>query len=598
MEFVTGGYIAAFRATLLLLAVWAAAARFGGLLLSWFPEDAALSREEKALFSAGLGICAISFAVFAAGLAGKLYSTWMWGLLAAFFILPFLRKKNAFSFPALVFPGPVWQKAAFVCMAFVAALAWIQATLPPIATDALSYHLYHPKLFALHHKLYYVPFSRESLWPYLTEMLYTLSLLIEGTTLTQLFQWSFYLLTGWGVFLLARRAADEKTAWLSALIFLSIPAAFAQSGVPYVDLSFAFFILLAVYPLILYGASPGGALVLLSGLLTGAACATKYLGLCAGLVLFIFWAIETRLNAKLLFYFLLGCALTGAAWYVRSWIVLGNPTYPFFGKYFGGHGYEFDVAANVGRETGFYGFAKLLWNMTFYPASFGGQMLGPFFLMLLPLLIFSTKKMSRAAVWLILFPIFYTCLLYRQSQHLRFYLSAAPFLSVGAGYAAQSFLQKKDILSRILAGVLAFLFALHLGIFVYRVRDALPVLTGKVSAHQYLLGHQRSFRAFDFVKTNMRPGDRIFNGAEVCYFYSPDPDLPIYEIPFRLWLATKRMSLSDYLKKENFRFILYGDGAPSELAHFIRETGYQEILSYDFYEKPALFHYQVYETKA
>ena len=481
-------------------------------------------------------------------------------------------------------------------MIAVLALSWIQALAPPIHIDALSYHLEIPKQFIWKHRINMVPFTRESLWPFQTEMLFTLGLLIEGTTLAQLFHWFFYPLTVSAVYLLGQRMVGEKTAAFSALIFMATPAVFAQSGHSYVDLSFAFYTLTALFPLLIYLETNDSRLAFLSGLCAGAAAGTKMLGLGSAAILCVLWAFSSRSGKQALRY-TTGVLLTGSIWYFKSWIESGNPVYPFFSAVFGS-GYQVAMDANVGMEGGLVGFAKLLWNMTMYPRSFGGEMLGVLFCMFVPLLIFRVACMTRRAAYLLVFVIAYTYFLYTQSQHLRFYLSVAPFLSIGAAYSLQTLMRETAHVRRTVIILFMIILLIYGGIFVYRVRNLWSVVAGKTSPVAYLEHSERSFKAFRYIKDHVRDGESLLVWGEVRLFYCPIKTTTFDCGPLRDDLKKQGVSFDKFLDKRKFNYMLIqtyqGRPADETLLRYIENNSYLPVCTYESYEKPVYSTHTVY----
>ncbi|MGH7197515.1 MAG: ArnT family glycosyltransferase, partial [Candidatus Omnitrophota bacterium] len=477
MEFVSAGPLPSLWATILLFVLLVLCGRAGGAFLYRLGYGGdGLTSEEKALFSLGTGITALSLGVFFIGLLGFLNKPALLVLLALFLLVAFKSGERNVFVPSRLFSGIFGGPRLFVGLAVsILFLSWLQALAPPIGTDALSYHLYHPRQFVLEGRIHAVPFTRESLWPYLTEMLFTLGLVLQGTVLAQLFHWAFYGLCAGAVYAFTRRFNDERTAQFAGLIFLVTPVAFAQSGHPYVDLSFAFFVFLSVYPLFLRDKLGEPKAALLSGMLCGAALSTKYLALGAAALLCGFWVLTARERARAFFCFLAACGAVAGAWYLRSWIVIGNPVYPFFPKIFGGHGFELNMMEGVGKGGGPPAFLAMGWNMTMHPYAFGGEMIGPLFLLFVPYLLFEIRRARPSMRTLAVFTLLYTLFLFTQSQHMRFYLSVATFLSVGAGVALQRMLESGKLLRRSVLLVLAAVLLVHSAIFTYRLRTVLGV---------------------------------------------------------------------------------------------------------------------------
>src|SRR3989338_7836769 len=94
---------------------------------------------------------------------------------------------------------------------------------PEIGNDALAYHLYHPKIFIQDHSIGYIPFTRESLWPYLTQMLFTLGLLFKSVTLAKMFNFLYGILAVLAVYSFVRFFFSRKEALLASALFYSAP---------------------------------------------------------------------------------------------------------------------------------------------------------------------------------------------------------------------------------------------------------------------------------------------------------------------------------------------------------------------------------------
>ncbi|MBI3316164.1 MAG: glycosyltransferase family 39 protein, partial [Candidatus Omnitrophica bacterium] len=330
-----------------------------------------LSAGEGTLFSLALGLAALSLFMLGLGLLGLVTKLHALALLGFFLVLPWwLEKGKRFSFS--------WASGAsipFLLMLFAFFLSWLNTTLPPIGNDALAYHLADPKDFILHGRVHPIPLSRESLWPYQTEMLFMLGLLLQGTSLAQALHWVFYPLTAFSIYAFGARFLGRREAVFGALVFVFTPVVFALSGEAYVDLGLTFFIFLSFYAFLLKDTLGELKASLVSGLFCGAALATKYSGLNAAVILTVFWLWRKPVSLKSALYFILSALAVSGVWYLRSYWILGNPVYPFFSNFFGGRGFEFGIQSSLGTGNGVDSFLLLLWDMTFYPKLFGGDVL-------------------------------------------------------------------------------------------------------------------------------------------------------------------------------------------------------------------------------
>lgn len=603
VEFVTSGPAHALSAILLLSLVLWTSCRTGRVALQvlGYP-DGTFTRLEERLFSLGLGMLILSALVFLLGVSGALTRPAVTLVLVILLAITQVRLNRCGTeeWGCRDVLGYLKNNPLFsILTVSVFFLALIQALAPPIGNDALAYHLYHAKEFVLRHRIQYLPYSRESLWPYFTETFFMIGLLLEGTIFPQLFHWAFYILTAALVYSFGRRFYDEKLARAAFLIFIFTPVAFAQAGHAYVDLSLAFFVFAALYAFLLYDVYRDDKIFVLAGAFAGGAAAVKYLGLGACLILGILIAAKTRFRLKALACFALAAFLAAGFWYVHSWAAIGNPVYPFFPKFFGGNGFEFDIGAGVGMGKNLIAFLKLGWNMTMHPLSFGGEMIGPLFLMFTPLAFLGIKKARPAALFFTVFTVFYTYFLFTQSQHLRFYLSVAPMLSIAAAAGLRNVSSFGVWHRRAALAALAAVLCLHGMIFVYRTRYLWPVVAGKISAEKYLLKYERSYEGYRFFRDHLKGGERYFVANEVRYFYNQAGERMAYDsLPLRADLKKKNISLEQFLEGSKFEYLWIEADAGGDIALFLKNHAYRKVFSYDFKEKPRTFHNEIYQLDA
>ena len=588
MMFLTSGWLSMLYGTFLLALLLFFSCRSG----RWLLQLAGFScfwdgLDEECLVATGLGLTVLSLGTLALGVCGGLSRIPALVWLAVFAIPVFLVKPVG---ERVVTGPPAW--VWYLCV-LVILLSWIQTLAPPTGQDALAYHLENAKQWVLRHRVAYLPDTRESLWPSQTEMLYALGLLIQGTPLAQLFHWAFYLLTSCGVFCLARRLGGVAVASAAAIIFLMTPAAFAQSGQAYIDLALAFFTLLAVYPLLMSGDGKSARLAALSGFFAGAACGTKYLGLGCALVLFVLWVLRSKFERKVILSFVVAVLAIGGIWYFRSWRTLGNPFYPFFSKWFGGNGFDFPVAENVGLGHGPLHFIFFLWNMTLHPVPFGGQLLGPLYLMLLPFLLLLLPKINPRGLFLGAFIFFYLLFLFVQSQQTRFFLSAAPLLAVTVALGLSEALQKNGFLKKTAWFCLVMIGTAHFGIYFMRVHKVWPVVIQKELAEVYLEREDRSFRIYRYLNEHQKPGETFFNAGDARFFYGP-PGAEFDSVPLRRRLSRNGKDIFQFISERNFNYVLVAQDTETGLERYLASHSYRDVLSYEAEEKPAVYRYTLY----
>ena len=237
-------------------------------------------------------------------------------------------------------------------------------------------------------------------------------------------------------------------------------------------------------------------------------------------------------------------------------------------------------------------FLFLPWNMTMYPQNFGGEIMGPLFLLFLPpFLVQTVRKPSKPLLGLALFTLLYGGFLFAQSQYTRFFLSVIPAMSVAAGVVLEQCLKSSSLFRRITMAAVVSVFLVHTGIFVYRVRDCWSVAVGKTSAEDYLLTHERSFPGNDYLKKHMRDEERLLYSAEVRYFYNENKNVIWDCYPLRRVLDEKHRTLTQFLSDKRLDYVWLGekDNSNAELWDFVRDRGYKLAYHYEFTEKSATY---------
>ena len=141
----------------------------------------------------------------------------------------------------------------------------------------------------------------------------------------------------------SRRLHGSTAAIFSVYALLTTPIFFVHLAIGYIDIVLTFYVTLALY--FLQKAYDKGemAYAILSGFISGLAAWTKYQGLFVPFIILAFWLL-TRIGGKshdanigsLSLKALLIFIITASPWYLRNWILLGNPVYPNMSTIFGG----------------------------------------------------------------------------------------------------------------------------------------------------------------------------------------------------------------------------------------------------------------------
>ncbi len=499
---------------------------------------------EACVFGAALGFGALSYSVLAVGLAGALTAPFLIGLLVMLALVSFPSMRVIL--PSLV--SAVGSRRAvklratdalmLLGVSILGALALIGALSPPGTTDwdGLAYHLAVPKLYLAAHRIFYVPFTSHSNFPFLTEMLYTLGLAFHGPALAKLFHYAMYLVTAGGIFALCRRHVNPTAGSIGALLFMSVPLVIWEAGAAYADITTAMYLLLAAYAVLNWEESGGRGWLAVAGIMSGFALGTKMLALVpiGALCLWVLWLSRSKGGLRSAMLVGLTAAVVGAPWYIKTYLYTGNPVYPFFSNIFGGRNWSpadaelyraAQQAMGMGRSA--LDFIGIPWNVTmnggaFYDAPVMYGLLGPAFLGLIGAQILVGGS-NRAVQRLAFVSSVFVCAWFFLMQNARYMITVLPFLSIIAGAGAATAFGSWKIGRIVVAGFVVMCVGLGIVAGNSLVIGSARAAVGLESADSYL---SRSFGPYDahsFIN-NATPNDaRVLLFDEPRGFYLDRP---------------------------------------------------------------------------
>ncbi len=456
---------------------------------------------EDFVFSTGLGLGIIGYLVYILGSAGFLFLNYTVAILSICAILafdPFLkfvRRINYGNIAKSIVDLSGFEKFLILIITAISVTCFFGAKAPEIGNDALAYHLYHPKIFIQNHQIGYIPFTRESLWPYFTEMLFTLGLIFKSVSLAKMFHFAFGILSMLAVYSFVRRFFSKKEALLASALFYSAPGIFMQSVYAYVDLSLCFYSFAAFYALMLWAEqNEEKGLLMLSGIFTGLALSVKILGgitlitLCGILMLIFIFEKRKQLSFfKCFCIFLISTFIVSFVWYIRSYIVLHNPVYPFLGSIFkSGRHHELPM----GVQKDIIGFLRLPWDIVMNIEYFGGEQIGVIFLAFLPCIFFVPLR-HRVIKYFFSFLLIYTVVWFCVIQNIRYMFTnftiIFSLISIGFYYLIEKY--NNHILRLLLCLCISF----NVSLCFYYNRDAIKLAFGGIKEEAYLSKKERTY---------------------------------------------------------------------------------------------------------
>jgi hypothetical protein len=316
-------------------ATWLTAADAGTALLNRAAPD--LRRSVRLALGSIIGYAAVGSAIALLAAIHAAYASVVMGLIATAIIIRarvHVRRLRALPGTASIAISR-WREADFWTRAFVAiaglslTTAAIAAALPAVWWDPIAYHL--PLMYAAlsHGTLSFDPYVAQSAFPWLAESASLPAYALAGSAGGAL------CMLGCGIALasVAALTANELQAGSGACCFALITGSalwlwIAPSS--YIDVPVAMWAVAALCaPALLPVRLPAASVGAICGALAGASASAKYLGLVLApfslCMLLLPHGDRIRRAAGYALVFL----AVAAPWYIRTWVLTGDPLYPF-----------------------------------------------------------------------------------------------------------------------------------------------------------------------------------------------------------------------------------------------------------------------------
>lgn len=314
----------------------------GRLLLRRFDET--LARLEQGALAALLGLGIVGFVVLGIGLLGLFPPAWlawlvMGGLLAVLRgpARDWLRCVRQ-SLREIFSPEPGrfnwWLRNGVVVLL---GLALLSALAPPVAWDALTYHLGGPKLYLQSERIISYPQNHFLGFPQGVQMLYLWLMILARPQAAALLHWCFGVLALLLVLGLAERAGRPAAGLIAAAALLASESLWGEFSWPYNDLALMAYALAALTVIGIWdqvGERRRVGWLILAGVFTGLALGTKYTaaGVAVGLGVLVLWLSRRdgflRLAGAGGMVSVVALAVL-APWLIKNALLDGNPLSPF-----------------------------------------------------------------------------------------------------------------------------------------------------------------------------------------------------------------------------------------------------------------------------
>ena len=335
-------------APLFAAAVFSVAIALGDRLLRLFRVPVtSVTKIERSLFAASIGLGALQFLIFALGMAHAFRPRALFACFAAlaavvswdvrYVLRGALRALRGFRLSGL---SPLaWVTLSFVALGLLLRLP--TAMSPPTDFDGVWYHLGAPRRWLDTGYLGYLPTLNMTLWPMGTEMLYALGL-VWADCVPRLLHFGLGLLLLLAVFSYGRRLASPWLGLLgAAIVLIRIP----NLADAYIDCSVSFHFICALLAFALWQRTRRNDWLFVSALSAGIAASCKLTAAPLGVALTLAVAYEELSSGPRRAFGTPWVAIRKAGWVallalaplvpflVRAGVLTGNPFYPFMSQW-------------------------------------------------------------------------------------------------------------------------------------------------------------------------------------------------------------------------------------------------------------------------
>lgn len=386
----------------LTMAALAASACGWGLGVTLLLKVSWQDRLEQLCVSTGLGTLLLAFSMFALSLAGHLQRPLLVVLIAGGVVVLALRLRSVV--PRGESSPRAWPARLLVFALGACAIANFVGALAPISfIDAMLYHVYEAREFLRAGRLIELRHTWQSYQPISVEMLYTLGLGLLDDRMPPLIDWGLGVLALFSALLLGRRIAGPLGGLIGAATFYCTAMVAWESTSCFVELGIAVGATLATFALLRWNETEERPWLIVAGLMAGFAATCKLtaaqLPVYLTLVLLHLSVVRRRslrrsLAAAAIF---AGISLSLVApWYLRSYLLTGNPIYPFLPSVFGAN----PTAHEIQQILAFYGSGKTPLDLLLAPwhlvsrgsLSENGQFLNPLPFLFAPIILWRARK--------------------------------------------------------------------------------------------------------------------------------------------------------------------------------------------------------------
>ncbi|MFP6584360.1 MAG: glycosyltransferase family 39 protein [Candidatus Hydrogenedentota bacterium] len=390
-----------------------------------------------------------------------------------------------------------------------------------------------------------------SVYPQALHSLFTLMFFVSGEGAVTLLCWCFGALACGAIFSPGQRLENRVAGLLAAAFLATSPISISQVGTVAIDMPFAGIVLGVLLCVVCWQDEKKLQWLLVASILAGFGCGVRHPGYLVVVLsaIGIAWS-ERGVRSALMFSEI--AAVSALPWFLRSYLLVGNPVYPMFESMFPQEVFAAHQRTDWGaHETvesaslfGFFGFS---FDMVMHPDRYDGWPANPggwVWILGIPGVIMGGRVVRALALFsLVGVSCFYML------QRLARYATAffVPMMAV-AGVAGSRLSLKSRTLTFFIAAGIVYGCVLAVGTMYFKV----PVAFGIESREDYLIRRVDHYEAFAWVNENIPEDARILTLDQRSYFLGRPTFQNLYELP-----ALKKMTLDEKVEWFEARGIRY-----------------------------------------
>jgi len=422
----------------------------------------------------------------------------------AFGVRAIFRIMRSESLPANSARLGVLEWASIIVTFATLSFSVVAVTAPATSWDATTAHLAIPAGYGRADRIELSPGNVYSAYPQFMPALFALGinaiddLGVSGTVLI------LAIAAAGSVYGLARQLGGREAGLVAMAMFATSPLFITQSSSVAIDLPFTGFIASALLALLVWDESRTPRYLAIAGVIVGASCGIRHTGYLAALLMFGWVLIQSRdSRAKSGAIFAAAAFAASAPWWLRSWILVGNPVYPLLTSVFGDGGMpDVQVTAllqhGTARNAGLLDFLTFPWRIAMHPDSFDGWQASPGGLVV-ALGVVGVLFGGRLARWLGGFSLAGFVTIYMVQRFARYLFPFLMPLHVAGALVAT----RPGPLRRPIAALLIVSYMDGLGLAVGTSYFKWPVVFGLESREDYLSQRVERYTAFQWINEHV-----------------------------------------------------------------------------------------------